>query len=117
MLTPITVVFDAVNPDGTSAVGGFTFTLSSPLVDSSTNESVVPVPLTATVISNQLISTAAGNPPLVLLATDDPTTVPTGAYYLVKEDLSAGSLPPWKLYVPHTAPGGVLNLASQRPVG
>jgi hypothetical protein len=70
----------------------------------------------ANLISGVLLSTLTGNPPLQLVANDDPTTEPVGTSYLVTEQLAAGNLDPWNLTVPYLAPGGVVNLGLHRPV-
>lgn len=124
MLTPITLEWDVTNPDGTQGSGALLFQLSQlvdgiyvpvSITDSTSGETVEPVVIAGNLYFGQLLSTQPGQPPQTLIANDDSTTTPVGTVYLVTEKLAAGSLDPWPLTVPHTAPGGVLNISSQRP--
>jgi hypothetical protein len=128
MLTPITITFatgaaPVVNADGSLATGGMIFTLSlagAPvsLEDSSTGETVLPTPIAAAVYQGHLLANpvgAGGYRPLVLLANDDPTSLPVATYYNVHEALAAGNEVDWELVVHHDAAGATQSLAAQRP--
>lgn len=119
-LTPVTIVGLLINSDGSLATGGFTFQcmlagVPVTIQDSGTGEIVVPGPIAAQVNNGNILANGPNNPPLVLIANDDPTTIPADTYYLVTEDLVAGGEDPWQLVVHHNAPGGVENIATQRP--
>lgn len=127
-LTPITITWGendspVVNPDGSVATGALTFVLmldGQPvsIEDSVTGETAVPLPIVGAVNNGQLLANPVGGgpyTPLVLLANNDPTTVPVGTAYQVTEQLVAGNLPPW-LYVVHfDAAGATQSVVSQRP--
>lgn len=116
-ITPITVTWTVEDAEGGAPTGAVTFQLSSNMRDSTTGEEVLSEPIVGQIIGGQLLSSESGNPALVLLANDDSTTEPAGTYYLVTEDLSAGSAPnPWQLVVKHSSPGATLDLSSQRPL-
>lgn len=126
MLTPITVTGLLANPDGSQPTGAMTFVLTDPgtglpvtMQDSGTGEIVVPQPVVASIQSGRLLANPVGAGPygpLVLIANDDATTEPTDTVYMVTEQLTAGGIPPWPLTVHHLAPGGTLDISSQRPV-
>lgn len=124
-ITPITITWEVVNPDNATPVsGGVMFQLvdgsNEPvtILDSGSGETVQPQPIPGIFVSGVLLAVANGGggyPPLVLLANDDPTTLPVGTTYLVTEQLAYGSLPPWNLTVHHSSPGATLAIPSQRP--
>lgn len=127
MFTPITVTGNLVNPDGSPASGGMKFQLSQyvngvwvpcGMTDSSSGEVVSAAPIQAVWYQGKLLVSPQGGGgylPLVLLATDDSTTLPTGLEYVVTEQLTAGGLDPWTFALPHTTPGGTLNIGTVRP--
>ncbi|MDE1905697.1 MAG: hypothetical protein KGH75_04525 [Rhodospirillales bacterium] len=129
-LTPITITFGegaapVTYPDGSTASGALTFTLVDPttglpetISDSVTGETVEPLPIVGQVHDGvlQALPVGAGPyTPLVLLANDDPTTVPTSSVYLVHEELVAGSKPDWHFIVHYNAVGATQSIVSQRP--
>jgi hypothetical protein len=119
-LTPITITWDSVQPDGSRPSGGLMFTLALDSVpvtitDSVSGETVVPVTIAGQIYNGQLLSANTGNPPLTLIANDDVDTVPVGTVYIVTEQLAAGSIAPWSLTVPHDSPDGTLDISSVRP--
>ena len=128
-LTPITITFASngqpvLNPDGGFASGALVFTLCSSagdpitIEDSTTGETVLPTPIVASVYQGQLLHLPVGGgpyTPFTLIANDDPTTTPTGTFYLVHEQLLAGNVPDWPFTVHHAASGGTQTIASQRP--
>ena len=122
MLTPVTIEWSVLSPDNfTPVTGAMTFQLvdSSGVVcgleDSATGQSVAPSPVIGQVVNGVLLALLGGQyVPLVLLANDDPTTLPVGTAYLVTEQLSYGNLDPWNLTVHHASP--TLQLTSQRPI-
>jgi hypothetical protein len=127
MFTPITITGDLVNPDGSLASGAFRFQLSQQvngiwvpcgMTDSSTGEVVSAAPIQTVWYQGKLLVSPQGGggyQPVVLLATDDPTTLPTGLEYVVTEQLTAGSLPAWNFVLPHATSGGTLNIGTVRP--
>lgn len=90
------------------------------MTDSSTGEIVVPDPIQAVVYQGKLLvspKAGGGYTPLVLLAVDDPTTLPSGGVlaYTVTEQLTTGSLPAWQFRPSHSAVGGTVDISTQRP--
>jgi hypothetical protein len=89
--------------------------------DSSTGELVVPQAVAGIVHDGVLLWNSPGGGgynPLVLLANDDPTTLPVGTLYVVTEKLSvppSEQLAPWHFVVHYNALGGTLDISSQRP--
>lgn len=128
-LTPITITFGdgdepVINPDGSFASGSLVFTLyvdgvPASVTDSSTGETVLPTPIIGQLYQGQLLTQprgGAGRQPLVLIANDDPATLPVGSYYNVEEKLTYGSLPDWELTVFSGSEGGTQPLTPQRGV-
>jgi hypothetical protein len=126
--TKITITGDYVAPDGSLVSGACIFQLQDPddvtkddasgMTDSVTGEIVVPQPVMGIIHQGKLLTNPAGGGgfiPLVLLAVDDPDTIPVNCFYLVTEKLTAGSLAPWKLTVHADAPNATLDIGSQRP--
>lgn len=85
-----------------------TFTLTQALSDSDSNKTVPPVPITVATDNTGLLQ-------VVLDATNDPTTSPTGVTYVVQERVNGVRLPEWLLEVPYDADDGELFLADARP--
>ena len=78
----------------------------------------MPSPIIGAVYQGQLLHLPVGGgpyTPLTLIANDDPTTLPVGSFYLVHEQLVAGSVADWPFTVHAAASGGTQTLASQRP--
>lgn len=128
-LTPITITFGdgpapVIDPGGSFATGAITFTLMSSaglpisIEDSSTGETVLPVPQVAAVNNGQLLHSpvgGAGYTPFTLIANDDADTAPVGSYYLVHEQLAAGNVDDWQFIVHAASVGATESLVSQRP--
>lgn len=51
---------------------------------------------------------------ILIPANDDPTTVPSGSYYIITEDID-GNTRTYFVVIPHTAPGGTISLAALTP--
>jgi|ERR1035437_276793 hypothetical protein len=93
--------------DGTIPTGTVTFSLSCDISDG--------VSLFYTLDS--CVRTLDGEgccPPISIPANDDPTTRPSGSYYIVTEDIN-GNTRTYFVVVPHTAPGGTISLAALAP--
>lgn len=105
--TPIRVR-DLYTSQGAPLAVVVTFRLRVALSDPTTDSTVPPRSIVAT-------SDHTGALSVLLDATTDPTTTPTGATYVVTEQIGDTRLPPWDLVVPHDSPGGELWLADARP--
>lgn len=79
--TSITVTGTFLDQAGDPASGTVSFQLSTSLKDTSANRIVAPVLVTETLDANGAFSTT-------LVATDDDTTEPTGATYIVTERIN-----------------------------
>ena len=118
--TPITVTGTYHKADSSAEVGTVTFQLMTALINGSDERSTDPIVATLD---------ASGHISVVLAATDDPGTEPTGVTYLVLEELSDREVP-WSnqgvlagyasrayyLSLPHTLPGGTVDLSTIVPV-
>jgi hypothetical protein len=108
--TPITLVGTYLEASGAPASGTVQFELSQAMEDS-TDDKIVGIEVFTCVMSS------TGKISQVLYANDDSTTVPVGTSYLVTETFEPSHVVrQYSISVPHTAPGGVLDLSTVVPV-
>ena len=107
--TQITVTGTYLQSDGsTPATGEVTFVASNTMTDSSNNQVVSPTRITGTL-------NASGSISVVLTATDDSTTQPTGTTYEVTERIYGSSENKYNITVPSAATAGTMDLADVTP--
>ncbi len=104
--TQITVTGTFTNSDGTAAAGEVVFTLSKPMNNNDVIEEVSPVVVTLS---------GAGTISQVLSANDDTGTTPTDAQWVVIENITGASHREYNVTIPHTAPGGTVDLSTLDP--
>lgn len=109
--TPVTIVGTITRPDGTSAEGEFTATLTEPMVNGTTI--ILPTPITGQLTSGGPVNTSGL--PFILEANDDPATTPAGAAYEFTFELDNAPVDPFTAVITHSAPGGQVNLATLIP--
>lgn len=107
--TPITVTATYLESDGvTPASGTVTFLATGVMRDTSTNVSIAPTEITATLDENGEIS-------VVLTANNDTYTVPTGVTYEVTERLDGTAENKYFISVGKDSPDGTVDLADLVP--
>lgn len=107
--TPITVTATYLESDGvTPASGTVTFLATGVMRDTSTNISIAPTEITATLDENGEIS-------VVLTANNDTYTVPTGVTYEVTERLDGTAENKYFISVGKDSPDGTVDLADLVP--
>lgn len=107
--TPITVTATYLESDGvTPASGTVTFLATGVMRDTSTNVSIAPTEITATLDGNGEIS-------VVLTANNDTYTVPTGVTYEVTERLDGTAENKYFISVGKDSPDGTVDLADLVP--
>lgn len=107
--TPITVTATYLESDGvTPASGTVTFLATGVMRDTSTNVSIAPTEITATLDENGEIS-------VVLTANNDTYTVPTGVTYEVTERLDGTAENKYFISVGKDSPEGTVDLADLVP--
>jgi hypothetical protein len=107
--TPIAVTGRFLDPDdATPADGQVEFSLTEPISDTVTNETLTTRPIVVPIDETGRISK-------VLAANDDASTEPTGTGYRVKVRVKGA--PDWKftVVIPHNAIGGTIDLADLAP--
>jgi hypothetical protein len=105
--TLVTVEGRYLTPLGEPAAGAVSFVLSHPLQDASTDEIVGRVKAWATLDEEGYLT-------VELVATDDPSSAPSGVTYLVEEHIGVGKRS-YAIEVPHTTPPLALQLADVAP--
>lgn len=107
--TSITVTATFLESDGsTPASGQVTFLATATMRDTSTNISIAPTEILAELDN-------AGQIDVVLTATDDPFTVPTGVTYEVTERINGAAENKYYVNISRTAPDGTVDLADLVP--
>lgn len=107
--TPITVTAAYFESDGTTpASGTVTFLATGVMRDTSTNVSIAPTEITATLDADGEIS-------VVLTANNDTYTVPTGVTYEVTERLDGTAENKYFVSIGKDSPGGTVDLADLVP--
>jgi hypothetical protein len=128
VITPVTITGTFTNPDGSPTSGAIMFQLvdasgnPSGMVDSVTGQMVVPMVAAGIVHNGKLLWNAPGGGgylPLVLLANDNATTLPTGTMYQVTENLAvppSEQVAPWQLIVHSAVLNATIDVSTQRPI-
>jgi len=107
--TPITVTGTYLESgSGEPASGRISFLLTSPMRQPSTNTTISPSQVTATLDENGEFS-------VILYATNDSGTVPQGVTYEVTERLRGAALNKYFISIDKDAPGGAVDLADLVP--
>lgn len=105
-ITSITLTGTFANADTTAASGTVSLTLNEPIANS-----------TVIYHTQPQICTLNGDGEIsqVLVANDDTATTPTGSFYTVVEDIDGAPNREYTVVIPHTAPGGTVDLSTLMP--
>lgn len=106
--SPIVVTGKFEDVQGNPQKGLVRFRLTAPMIDSTDN---LIVPATDHIAALN----ATGQISIVLLATDDTTTLPVGLGYVVTEEIWGAAAHQYTVAIPHTAPGATIDLADLAP--
>lgn len=108
---PIRGQFVSSPSGGATPQGTVTFTLTTAITDSSTQTTVPATPIVFTLDASGEIPSGS-----YLTATDDPTTTPQGAYYLVEEQITGNPARYYALNVSRTYASAGIDLGAMDPV-
>lgn len=108
---PIRGQFVSSPSGGATPQGTVTFTLTTAITDSSTQTTVPATPIVFTLDASGEIPSGS-----YLTATDDPTTTPQGAYYLVEEQITGNPARYYALNVSRTYASAGIDLGVMDPV-
>lgn len=112
MFTPITITMTDTRADQTPAQGTITATLSETIQNSGTV--IDPSPVVGTLNTQGQLKNSSGQP-FILVANDDPGTLPAGTVYRFVLQLDGAPVDQFEAIIPHTAAAGTIDLSTLRP--